>query len=170
MKKTNSKKIRISKKRSNLLTGVVIYIVFIAILAAYALQNLNTVWSKANDGINQPTTKDLLAILLIWLSIYLIRGIVLLLPLTISKWKGKLQGNGWIYGGILAALPAEIFLIVGLLSLVFKQGCETNGDFDCGWDGVGLIAPLFYSCVLQIFGMFAGSLIRLTTNKNRRKR
>jgi hypothetical protein len=168
MKKRNQKKINKSIT-SNLLNAVVIYIVFISVLAAYALQNLNTVWSKANEGVNQPTTKDLIAILILWLVIYIIRGTILLLPMIISKSKKLPRSRASTYGGIIAAFPAEIFLVVGLLNLVFKQGCETNGDFDCGWDGVGLIAPLFYSCTLQIFGMFTGPLITLATNKNRRK-
>jgi hypothetical protein len=76
MKKRKQKKINKSIT-SNLLNAVVIYIVFISVLAAYALQNLNTVWSKANEGVNQPTTKDLIAILILWLVIYIIRGTIL---------------------------------------------------------------------------------------------
>jgi hypothetical protein len=169
MKRKNSKPVKIAKK-SNLLTGVVMYIIFISVLAAYAIQNLNTVWSKANDGLNQPTTRDFLIILSIWCGIYTTRGAVLILPKIISNWKKGLRGDGWIYGGIIASIPAEAYLVYGLLNLGFKQVCEANGDFDCGWDGLGLLFILLLSCGLQVAGMLLGSVIYFGTKHPRSKK
>jgi Sec-independent protein secretion pathway component TatC len=96
MKKTNTskkqtRKIAGSKVFSKLVNSLVLYIIFVSSLAAYASQNINTSYAKANDGLVVPTTKDLLSVLFMFLGVYMTRAIILLLPAIITRWKKVLS-------------------------------------------------------------------------------
>jgi uncharacterized membrane protein len=122
-----------SKKPYKLFATLAIYAVFVSWLMALGIQ---------------------------FLGVYTVRSLVLLLPVFISVWRKKGRYNkGWIYGGIIASIPAEILVIMAAQDLATKTVCETNGDFDCGWDAFGLIAPMFYSCFVQLAGMIIGGVI-----------
>jgi hypothetical protein len=152
-----------------LVRRVIMYIVFISILAAFSIQSLNTVYANANSGVNQPTTKDFFATLLLWLVIYAIRGIVLFIPRLISRFIRKIQFKGWIYGGIVLASPVELILILGLLNYVFSASNQTSAMSSGSWSALGLVIPLSVSCMLQIVGMATGSAISFAYSKNRSK-
>jgi F0F1-type ATP synthase assembly protein I len=148
-----------SKKPYKLFATLAIYAVFVSWLMASGIQNLSNL-SSAQEGFGKPTSRDFYVDLLVFLGVYTVRSLVLFLPVFISAWRKKGRYNkGWIYGGIIASIPAEIFVIMAAQDLATKTVCEANGDFDCGWDAFGLIAPMFYSCFAQLAGMLIGGVI-----------
>jgi hypothetical protein len=151
-----------------LLISLGIYTIFIAFLYSYAIHNLDKVYSQAHDGNAAPTTSQFIYTFVITAGIYLIRCLVLLLPKIIAIWKRDMHSKGWILGGILAALPFELYFINSIIDLATKTACEQDGDFDCSWDGWSLAVGLFLSCGAQIVGMFAGGVIQFVIDKRKK--
>jgi hypothetical protein len=151
-----------------LLLSLGMYTIFIAFLYSYAIHNLDKVYSQAHDGWTAPTTREFIYTFAICGALYLIRCLALLLPKIIAIWRKDIHSGGWIYGGILASIPLELYLISSIMDLATKTTCEQNGDFDCGWDGWSLAVGLFLSCGAQIVGMFAGGVIQFVIDKRKK--
>jgi hypothetical protein len=151
-----------------LLAGLTLYSIFIALFYSYAIHNLDKVYSQAHGGWTAPTTEEFIYTFAICGALYLIRCLVLLLPKIIAIWKKDIHSGGWIYGGILASIPLELYLISSIMDLATKTTCEQNGDFDCGWDGWGVGVGLFLACGAQILGMLVGGIVQFIIDRRRK--
>jgi hypothetical protein len=164
MKKQRSKKLN-PKKPYKLITALAIYSLFISSFLAYGLNNLENVYSQSQGFLNMPTDTDFIKSLIVFFVIYAVRSVVVLLPKIARGWAQN--GNGWVYGGIIASAPVEAILIYGVWGLATMMVCESNGELDCGWDSLGLVIFLIGSCVFQIVGMVTGTIVSGVIRKHR---
>jgi hypothetical protein len=159
MKKT-TQRLTISRK---LFFYLAAYSIFISWLMEGAVQNYNRIDFAAGVG-QAPTSHDFFVGFLIVLGIYAIRCFFLILPKLLMHWKRNLRTDGWLRGGILFAIPPELYLIY-ILNSASQAGSCGNSEFSCSFGALSFAFIFFASCVLQAVGMLIGGMASFVNSR-----
>jgi hypothetical protein len=140
------------------------YALAISLLFTFALQHDSQIadtYEHSRYGWSD-TGFPLIVIFAITLGVYLIRVLLINAPRYFKKRFSK----GWEWGGIIASVIPEIYLIFVALALNTEDvgSCDGGGDFSsCGWGFLSFLI-IAASCLAQILGMTVGGLVEWAKN------